>query len=398
MSASISALSAPQADVVVVGGGLAGLTLTALMAGRGITSLCLDRESAAGTNDTRTVAISFGSKKILMNAGVWQKLKDADLCPIRDIHITDSGSPLLLQFLARETGEDAFGWIVENKILRRALMERLSELKTATHIPNADVVDFNVTDKTASAILKDEKVFSGKLIVGCDGRGSFTREWMGVGARGWNYKQCAAVFTVTHENPHENVAVEDFRPEGPLAILPMNDDGVGHHRSAVVWSQHGRGAKFSDPKVFEMAVQVRFPEMYGAVKITASPAYYPLGLIHAYRYTAPRMALAADAAHGIHPIAGQGLNLGLRDIETLADLVASAREQKKDIGSADVLSAYETARRADNMSMAGATDMLNRLFSNPSKTLAALRRAGLMAVQASGPARRFFMRRAMGLK
>lgn len=389
-------------DVIVVGGGLAGLGLTALLASRGARVLCVDRESAAARTapafDGRTTAISYGSRKVLEAAGVWGALS-ANACAIDTIHISDGGGPVLLDFSKDEVEGRSFGWIVENRLLRQALLARVKDLKTAEHVAPAAVADFSRDDGKVTVHLEDGRKFSAPLAVGADGRASFTREWMGVGAREWPYRQRAVVCAVVHENPHEHIAVEDFRPSGPFAILPMTDDEQGAHRSSVVWTEHGpeknSALRFS-AEVFDAALAARFPARYGAVRLAGGRFSYPLGLTHAHAYIAPRMALVAEAAHGIHPIAGQGLNMGLRDVAALADLVAGSVRDGRDPGGADMLERYQRGRRFDNMAMAGATDQLNRLFSNDIGPVRAARRFGLRAVGRLPAAKLFFMKQAMG--
>jgi 2-octaprenyl-6-methoxyphenol hydroxylase len=385
-------------DVIVVGGGLAGLSLTALLAARGSRVLCLDRElvetQLSAAFDGRTTAVSWGSRKILAAAGVWDAMVK-ESCAINTIHILDGDSPVLLSFDREEVGGNSFGWIMENRFMRQALLIHVKKQKNATHIAPAAVSNFIHDDDFVTVELDDGRAFRAKLVVGADGRNSFTREKMGVGARQWAYNQRALAFVVAHENPHGNIAVEHFRGSGPFAILPMPDAPDGMYRSSVVWTEHGpdkKSARHFNDDVFNSALTARFPERYGVVKRAGHVFSFPLGLTHAYDYIARRMALVADAAHGIHPIAGQGLNLGFRDIAALAELAGGA----KDPGDADLLQQYQRQRRFDNMTMAGATDMLTRLFSNDIGALGFVRRAGLRAVARSRTAKRFFMKQAMG--
>jgi 2-octaprenyl-6-methoxyphenol hydroxylase len=390
------------ADVVIVGGGHAGCTMAALLAKNGVRAICIDQDDPATTLhasfDGRTTAISFGSRRVIAATGVWDSL-EAEACPIRDIKIMDSGSPTLLEFLAEDVGEDAFGWIVENRSLRKSLYETLKRLKQAQHVAPARVKDFTRDADGVTVHLEDGRTARGKLVIGADGRGSFTREWMGIGTRGWSYDQRAVVCIVHHEKPHNNTAIEDFRSEGPFAVLPMEDDDAGRHRSSIVWTEHCHekdSAVRWDEKSFNAALAERFPSFYGKVSLAGTRFAYPLGLKHAHTYIADRMALVADAAHGIHPIAGQGLNLGLRDIAELAELIITAKNKNEDPGDMAVLDAYQRARRFDNMAMAGATDTLNKLFSNDLSSVRLMRKIGLRLVQRIPTARRFFMRQAMG--
>ena len=402
--ASSKSLAAPDfsADVVIVGGGHAGCTMAALLAKNGVTSICIDQDDPAKTLtagfDGRTTAISFGSRKVIGAAGAWDMLED-EACAIRDIKIMDSGSPTLLEFLVEDVGAEAFGWIVENRRLRQSLYQTLKDLKNAAHIAPARVAGFTRDNDGVNVHMEDGRTARGQLVIGADGRNSFTREWMGIGTRGWKYGQRAIVCIVRHEKPHDNIAVEDFRSEGPFAILPMTDDEDGNHRSSIVWTEHGRdtdSALHWAEDTFNAALDERFPSFYGQVQLSGKRFSYPLSLTHAHDYIAPRMALVADAAHAIHPIAGQGLNIGLRDIAELAELLITAKKYGRDLGGEELLHAYQSARRLDNMAMAGATDTLNRLFSNDLSSVRILRKIGLRAVQRIPAARKFFMRQAMG--
>ncbi len=383
-------------DIAIVGGGLAGLTLACLAGRGGLNVACLDQSAPAKSTDLRTTAISYGSRKILDKAGVWKNLSGVP-CSIEDVKILDGDSPLLLEFLKQESDGKIFGWICENSDLRAAMMKTISEYKNISYIAPVKVKDFKIGKNSADVIFDNGEKISAKLIVGADGKKSFTRDWMDVPVREWNYRQRAVICTAIHEHPHKNVAVEHFWPEGPFAVLPMSDGPGGEHRSSVVFTEHGpeknSWMRLSDDD-FNAELQKRFPENYGAVHMTGKRAVHALGLIHASSYIAPRMALVADAAHGIHPIAGQGLNLGFRDVKALADLVKG----KKDPGIAEILENYQRARRFDNMAMVAVTDGLVRLFSNNIGPMRALRRTGLKIVGKLPAAKRFFIRQAMGDK
>lgn len=389
-------------DVIVIGGGLAGLTMTALLASNGVDVVCIDREAPPTTLtenfDGRTTAISWESRKVLEAAGVWPGLNDT-ACPIRSIHILDGDSPLLLHFDSMEVGGRTFGWIAENLALRQALYKRVAALRNAQHIAPAIVSDFTLHDTHVTVHLQDGRHIEGALVIGADGRQSFTRSWMGIGTRAWPYNQRAVICTVEHEFPHHNTAVEHFRPGGPFATLPMDDSKDGVPRSSVVWTEHGslkESALHWDQQSFDAGLTARFPVAYGRVRQIAKRHAYPLGLVHAHSYIAPRMALIAEAAHGIHPIAGQGLNMGLRDIAEIGDLIVAALKDGEDPGDNILLTAYQQKRRLDNIGMAGATDGLTRLFSNDIMPMRVMRRMGLRAVARLPFAKNFFMSQAMG--
>jgi 2-octaprenyl-6-methoxyphenol hydroxylase len=390
------------ADVIIVGGGLAGLSLTALLATYDVNVICIDRDAPQTQQKTaydgRTTAVSFGSRKILKAAGVWNDIAP-QTCPINTIHISDGDSPVLLEFSNEEVEGEAFGWIAENSFLRQKIYQRVMALPTATHIAPATVKDFKVHENHAEVILEDDQILSAPLVIGADGRNSFTRDFMGIDTRGWQYKQSAIVCCVTHEHPHDHVALENFRPEGPLAVLPMRDDENGNHRSSLVWTEHSDAAQSFlnvSEDIFNTALNARFPSHYGQVALSGKRFSYPLGMIHAHEYTAPRMALIAEAAHGMHPIAGQGLNMGFRDVAAIADLIITARKNNEDTGSPALLAEYQRQRRFDNTAMVAATDTLNKLFSNKTPGIRGVRKAGLHAVARLPFAKQFFMKQAMG--
>ncbi len=380
--------------IAVIGGGLAGLTLCCLAGQGGLKIICLDQSTFATGGDLRTTAISYGSRKILEEAGIWQNLSTTP-CPIEDIKILDGDSPVLLDFLKSEADGKTFGWIVENSDLRAAMMKTLSARKNIEHRTPVKVEDFAVDDQLAHVILPNGETIHTKLVVGADGKKSFTRGWMDVPVREWAYNQRAVICTAIHEHPHNNTAIEHFWPAGPFAVLPMADDENGRHRSSVVFTEHGpekNSMMKLDEESFNTELNKRFPENYGRVHMTGRRASHTLSLVHAARYIAPRMCLVADAAHGIHPIAGQGLNLGFRDVKALADFVKTA----PDPGTFDILENYQRTRRFDNMAMVAATDALVRLFSNNKAPVRALRRTGLKMVGKFPAAKRFFISRAMG--
>jgi len=393
-----------DADVIIVGGGPAGLTMAAMLAANNVGVICIDRETpadqAGGAFDGRTIAISYGSRKILDAAGIWNDLLPF-ACPINTIQIIDGNSPVLLEFDSEEAGGKTFGWIAEMRIIRKSMFNRLDALPLATHLAPSGVRDFSRDDDDAVSVhLDNGDILRAPLIIGADGRKSFTREWMGIHTRNWSYHQKAIVCTTIHENPHNNFAIENFHAQGPFAILPMTDNGNGEHRSSIVWTEHANkkhSAADYNSNTFNAALNARFPDSYGSVRQIEKRFSYLLGLVHAHKYIAPRMALIADAAHGIHPIAGQGLNLGFRDITALANLIINAKKQNVDVGSDTLLHTYQRQRRFDNIAMASSTDLLTKLFSNNIAPVSMARKAGLRALSKLPVAKTFLIRQAMGL-
>lgn len=389
-------------DATITGGGLAGLTLACLLGNSGLKVAVIDAADPEKpmTGDERTTAISYGSSLILDKAGIWCNLQSKG-CDIRDIKILDGDSAVLLQFLSEEVGNKQFGTILLNSDIRKALKEKVEASDYIDLIAPAQVSDFEVDHDQVTTILKNGERLSSKLAIGADGRKSFMRDWLDIETRSWSYNQRAVVCIARHENVHNNVAVEHFMHDGPFAVLPMADDTEGNHRSSVVFTEHGserRSRMRLSRDEFIDQLRMRFPEEYGHVEMLGERSAYPLGLVHAKDYIGDRMALIADAAHGIHPIAGQGLNLGFRDVKEIAALVIDAYESGRDIGASELLQTYQRRRRPDNMAMVAFTDGLVRLFSNNFLPFRVARRAGLKAVSRLPIAKRFFMKQAMADK
>ena len=393
-----------QTSVAIIGGGHAGLTTAIILGQAGIDVICIDSEHPKDFNtaiDQRTTAISFGSSQIIQKTGIWDSLIKKT-CPIKDIHILDgSHSSLLLDFLSEDTEQGAFGWIVENHLLRQALYKKAKSTKKLKHLTATKVSNMQRNDEGILIEYDNNKTIQADLVIGADGRQSFTRNWAGIETRNWSYKQNALVCIVEHEQDHNNIAVEHFFSEGPFAILPMTPHTKGKYRSSIVWTEETSIKKpllKYDEKTFNHALNARFPDNYGKVKCISKRFSFPLNFSHAHSYIADRIALIADAAHGIHPIAGQGLNLGLRDVDCLTKLLIKAHQNNLPLHIQTILEDYERKRRPDNMSMSATTDTLNHLFSNDKKSIKTLRSLGLKAVSKINPAKKFFMKQAMGEK
>jgi 2-octaprenyl-6-methoxyphenol hydroxylase len=407
-----------RSDVIVVGAGMIGATLGIALASAGVRVTIIDRLAAdtmtAGPYDGRTTAVASAARRALDALGVWPMLA-ADAAAIDDIRISDGrlepGAPeartssLHLHFDHRELAEgrdpaQPMGHIVENRFIRRALFARLAEMPTATFLAPAETTSITRDDAAATVTLADGRILRAPLLVSAEGKFGALREQAGIGALRWRYEQIAIVCVAEHERPHKGVAHEKFLPGGPFAILPMTDDPqTGAHRSSIVWSERADlvpALLKLDDDSFAREFAQRFGSHLGAVRPVGPRYHYPLSLMHAERYVARRLALVGDAAHAIHPIAGQGWNLGLRDVVALAEVVVDARRLGLDIGGAATLEAYERWRRVDNLALVAATDALNRLFSNDLPPVRLARDLGLAAVNRVPPLRRFFMRHAMG--
>jgi 2-octaprenyl-6-methoxyphenol hydroxylase len=390
-------------DVLVVGGGLNGPVLALALAQAGMTSIVLDAESAAARAepgfDGRAYALSLSSQRLLAALGLWRGLLP-HAQPIEAIRISDGrpgegASRLFLHFDGQEVDEGPMGQMVEDRFLRRALLAAIDAEPAVIHRAGAAVVGQEVGAGAAAVMLADGTRFSGSLVVGCDGRASGVAARAGIHRRGWDYGQIALVSAVAHERPHRGVAHQFFMPAGPLAILPLPGD-----RSSIVWSERADRARAItglDSAGYLAELRPRFGDFLGDIALEGARWSYPLALSLAERWTLPRLALAGDAAHGLHPLAGQGLNLGLRDVAALAEVLVAARRRGEDIGAADVLARYARWRRFDTAVLAAATDGLNRLFSNDNPLLRLGRDLGLGLVNRLPPVRRALIAEAAGL-
>ena len=399
-------------DLAVIGAGLNGSVL-ALAAGQaGLRTALIDRtrldSMTEAAFDGRTTAITATSQLLFEALGLWSMIaRRAE--PILDIRISDAGhdfkaSPLFLHFDHREAARDGeaavpMGWIVENRVLRAPVLQALAACQNVELISPDEVVDIDRDLHRAEVRLKSGRVLRARLVAAAEGRAGSTREDAGIGARAWSYNQTAIVLVARHEKAHRGVAQEKFLPGGPFAILPMCDSAEGEHLSSIVWTEStplARRLLALDAERFQAEFARRFGDFLGAVDTIGPRWSHPLSLVHAERYVDQRLVPVGDAAHGIHPIAGQGYNLGVRDIAALVEVLVDARRLGLDIGAADTLERYAQWRRADNFTMVAATDLLNRLFSNDIKPLRLLRDLGLAGVNRVPSLRRFFVRHAMG--
>lgn len=389
-------------DVLVCGGGMVGLTLGLALAQGGLTTLVADvmpvPASLAPQFDGRVSALAYASVRMLSALKVWPGLEH-DAQPIREILVTDGkagkpASPFSLHFDAAEVGAPQLGAIAENRHIRTALHGAVQAAPNLQLLAPASVKSLTPDDGGVVAAFADGTQVRAKLAVAADGRDSPLRAQAGINVVGWAYPQTGIVATVEHEKPHHGVAYEHFLPSGPFAILPMTGN-----RSSLVWTENKKKAPALlalDEAGFNAELSARFGDHLGAAKAAGPRWSYPLSFHIARNFVAPRLALAGDSAHGIHPIAGQGLNLGLKDAAALAEVLLDAARLGQDIGAMDVLKRYERWRRFDSVALAASTDALNRLFSNDIAPLRALRDIGMGIVDSIGPARRFFMHHAGG--
>jgi 2-octaprenyl-6-methoxyphenol hydroxylase len=390
---------ADDVELLIAGGGLTGLLLGIACAGARLAVAVVDRQDPAALLsedfDGRSSAIGYGSRKVLDAIGLWPEIaRDAE--PIREIRVADDDSPLFLHYDHRELEAGVpLGYIVENRILRRALINCAGSIPSLRFLAPLAVDSVSTSALGATAALSDGRQIRARLVAAADGRTSPLRHAAGIRTVEWRYPQSSIVTTVRHQRPHHGVAVEHFLSAGPFAILPMTGN-----RSSIVWTERAelapRLVDLSD-SAFAAELAARFGDFLGSVEPVGARWSYPLSLLLAEKYVSTRLALVGEAAHTIHPIAGQGLNLGIRDVAALAELVIDARRLGLDIGEDSVLLRYQQWRRFDTLALAAVTDGLNRLFSNTLSPLRLARDVGLAAVNRFPPLKRLLMRDAMGI-
>ena len=396
-------LQSMNSDLIIVGGGLNGLALALAAASAGFSVTIIDALPTAVRSlrefDGRSYALALTSKRLLQGIGVWGAVAD-HAQPMLEIKVTDGragegAAPWMIHFDHAEIEEGPMGFLVEDRHLRAAFLAVMDGSNLITQIDSARVVAQEIMPDGVTVTLDSGDIVSGRLLIGSDGRGSGTAKRAGISRIGWGYDQTAVVCAVAHDKPHGGIAHQFFMPNGPLAILPLTGN-----RSSIVWSETtDRAAQLMtlDDDQFLDALRPAFGSFLGQISLEGARFSYPLGLTLAQSFIADRVALIGDAAHGVHPIAGQGLNAGLRDVAALTQVLSEAHARGEDIGAAQPLARYQTWRRFDTTTLALATDTFNRLFSNDNPLLRAARDIGMAAINATPTLRRGFIREAAGL-
>ncbi len=389
-----------EQDVIIVGGGLNGPALALALAQEGVRVTLVDARRAVVRAevgfDGRAYALAIASKRLMAVLGVWRRVAER-VQPILKIVASDGragegAAPFFLIFDQAEIEEGPMGFMLEDRFLYAAFQAEMAGAPGIAVLAGETVV----AQGSGSVTLASGRVLLARLVVGCDGRGSGTAARAGIKRAGWGYGQTALVTAVLHALPHNGVAQQFFMPGGPLAILPLPS---GFH-SSLVWSEaDGVAAAIQalPDAQYLAALRPRVGDFLGDIALAGVRFSYPLSLSLAEQFVADRVALVGDAAHGVHPLAGQGLNLGLRDVGALAQVLIEARRRGEDIGAADVLERYQSWRRFDVTTMALGMDGVNRLFSNDNPVLRGVRDLGLGIVNAMPGLRRGFIRQAAGL-
>ncbi len=384
-----------RTEILILGGGLVGLTLALALDAHGIRSVVIDpadpEKTLSESFDGRASAIASASWRMLEAIGIAAQLEPHG-CPIRRIEVRDGLSKDALDFTPTD---GALGTMVENRSLRRVLREAAMK---ATHVDLRQPARTISVERDADGVratLEDGTVVNADLLVAAEGRNSPTRAVAGIRTAHWKYDSAAIISAFDHSVPHDNVAHEIFYPEGPFALLPM----LPGNRSALVWTVDAKdaaGVMALSPHAFAIEAQKRTGGILGTLSSVAPRSTYPLGFHHAAQITGERLALVGDAAHGIHPIAGQGLNLGFRDVAALTEVLVEGTRIGLDFGDAQLLARYQQWRSIDTLSVSVATDTLNRLFAIRGRPARAMRRFGLGAVQKIAPLKSLFMAEARG--
>ena len=393
-----------DSDIVIVGGGLGGPALALGLAQAGFTVTVIDAAPLATHEaadfDGRSYALALASVRLLDRLGLWDRVED-NAQPMFEIKVSDGRagegplSPFFLHFDHAEIEEGPMGHMLEDRFLRRALLDALEAEAKITHLAGESVVAQSCDAMRSEVTLASGRSLTARVLVGADGRSSGTGARAGIPRRGWDYGQTALVAAIEHDAPHHGIAHQFFMPSGPLAILPLPG-----RVSSIVWSETAdTAAEFMalDDAGFLDMLRPRFGDFLGDIRLRGKRYSYPLALSLAERFTDTRLALVGDAAHGLHPIAGQGLNAGLRDVAALVQVLREAQARGEDIGAPDVLGRYQQWRRFDTTTLAMTTDLTNRLFSNDNPLARLTRDIGMGLVNALPPLRRGLIREAAGL-
>jgi 2-octaprenylphenol hydroxylase len=387
-------------DIVIVGGGMVGAALACALGDSALKVAVLDHKPVMPPPptgyDLRVSAITLAARAIFENLGAWEGMSQRRISVVNEMHVWDQGGTGAVQFNAADIGQPCLAYIIENSVIQAALVERLHQFTNVHHLCPVEVTDIVLTDTEASVILRDGRHLRARLLVGADGADSRVRQAAGIGTQRLNLEQTGIVATVTTEKLHEHIARQRFLSTGPLAFLPLGEPNT----CSIVWStQTARADQLlvASDEVFVAELQTAFGDSLGGITSISPRAGFPLALSHAKTYTAPRVALIGDAAHTVHPLAGQGVNLGFLDAAALAEVLLEAVAGKKDIGAHPVLRRYERWRKADNLVTVSVTGGFRFLFGNDLPIVSPLRNFGLDFTNAVTPVKNFIMRRASGI-
>ena len=388
-------------DIVIVGAGMVGAALACALGEARLRVALIEarpfnHDWPADSFDQRVSAITRASQNVFTSLGVWEGICAERVSPYRDMHVWDATGDGVIHFDSANIGEPLLGHIIENRVIQSSLLKRIAELDTIELITPASVSQFDTTAEHVAVTLDNGQIINATLIVGADGGRSHLRELAGIEVNGWSYGQEAVVARIETSGSHQETAWQRFMQDGPLAFLPLADGS-----SSIVWStspEHAQALLAMDDADFLNELQDSFGEQLGRMLSCGPRAAFPLRMQHAKQYTQSRVALIGDAAHTIHPLAGQGVNLGLADAATLAEVIVQAHREHQDIGEHRVLRRFERWRKGDNMLMITSMESFKRVFSSKTPLVKQLRNAGLRLVDKLSPAKNMIMRQAMGME
>ena len=388
-----------QYDVVIVGGGMVGLTLACALGNSSLRVAVLEAsptttEWPADSIGLRVSAITHASRKVFDAVGAWQGMLAQRVTAYGEMHVWDASGDGVIHFDSAEAGEPSLGYIIENRVIQAALQQRAGQFDNLDIISPARWQQWHDEQERICITLEDGRQLQTRLLVGADGARSAVRERAGIATKGWGYDQHAVMATVKTEQSHQHTCWQRFLPNGPLAFLPMHE-----HYACVVWSTTPEQAAElveMDDEMFLARLGEAFDYKLGHVLEVRERGKFPLSLQHALDYVKPRLALIGDAAHAIHPLAGQGVNLGVLDAAALAETVLATQAMRRDIGALQNLRRYERWRKGQNVAMMLSMDGFKRLFGSPLEPVRLVRNFGLNATNKLPPVKRFFMEYAMG--
>ena len=396
-------------DLIIIGGGLVGASLACALAESSLRIAIIeafpfksDDAEFQPAFDARSVALSYTSKQVFEGMGLWSSINQLGVAAIKKIHVSDRGHAGVTRLNAEDEDVEALGYVVETRVIGKALFTELNKHKNITLIAPAKLKNFNLLPEHAEVIIEQEgesKTLTAQLLVAADGGDSVVRRLSGVRIKQRNYEQSAIIANIATDRPHHNQAYERFTDSGPLALLPMAATKDEKNRYSLVWTINSEDKEMMmnwDDETFLEKLKQRFGERAGQFINVSRRHVYPLSLMRAQEHVRERLAIIGNAAHTLHPVAGQGFNLGLRDVAALSQVITDTLRENKDIGSLAALDIYADWRKRDHIQTAMATDSIVRIFSNNFLPLAALRNLGLLVVDLVPPLKKVFARHAMG--
>lgn len=386
---------------IIIGGGIVGLMTAALVAKEGCRVIIVERRAptfdwSPSSIDIRVSAITRESQNLFQHLGLWQGLSELGVSPYQHMCVWDEGGPGEIHFDARDVGQPNIGHIVENRLMHKVLFQHLSDQESVEFVFDDAPIGYQIQQSGVSLTLDSGKELSAQVLVGADGARSWLRQQAGIDTKGWSYQQKALVATVETEKPHQKTAWQRFLPTGPIAFLPLSEQ----HLSSIVWSYTPESvdALLSlEQEQQKRAIAKALGFRLGKVTDIHQVAAFPLNMQHAERYIAERVVCVGDAIHSIHPLAGQGLNLGLQDAKSLAACFAAAHQQGRDLGARSLLRRYERARKAPVLGTIALMEAFKRGFQAQQLPIRFLRNQGLQLSNRLLPVKQFFIKKAMGL-